>query len=238
MSAYVRPERVMILAAGRGERLRPYTDSVPKPMLKAGGKPLIQYHVEALARAGFRHLVINHAYLGEQIEMYLDDGHNWGVEITYSPEGIAPLETGGGIFNVLPLLGDKPFLVVNADVWTDYDYSDMRIRDDMLAHLVLVPNPPHNQDGDFALQGEKVSEEDGERHTFSGIGIYHPELFAGCKPGRFRLAPMLYSQSRSGLVTGELHDGLWVDVGTSRRLKSLDAALKGGLLAKGMKHYT
>ncbi len=230
MSTYVRPERVMILAAGRGERLRPYTDAVPKPMLKVGGKPLIQYHVEALARAGFRRLVINHAYLGEQIEMYLDDGHNWGVEITYSPEGIAPLETGGGIFNALPLLGDEPFLVVNADVWTDYSYSNVRIREDMLAHLVLTTNPPHNQDGDFALQGDMVSEEVGERHTFSGIGIYHPRLFSGCTPGRFRLAPMLYSQSRNGRVTGELHDGLWVDVGTPRRLKSLDAALKGGLL--------
>ncbi len=232
MSNYIKPERVMILAAGRGERLRPYTDSIPKPMLKVGDKPLIQYHVEALARAGFKQLVINHAYLGEQIEMYLHDGHNWGMEIAYSSEGIAPLETGGGIYKALPLLGDKPFLVVNADVWADYDYSDVKIREDMLAHLVLVPNPPHNKSGDFALQESMVSEEDGERHTFGGIGIYHPDLFGNCTPGRFPLAPLLYSQSRKGLVSGELHDGLWVDVGTPRRLQALDAAVKGGLMNK------
>ncbi len=230
MSAYVTPERVMILAAGRGERLRPYTDAVPKPMLKVGGKPLIQYHVEALARAGFRQLVINHAHLGEQIQTYLDDGHNWGVEIVYSPEGIAPLETGGGICKALPLLGEKPFLVVNADIWTDFDYTDVKMQEGMLAHLVLVPNPPHNQAGDFALHEDMVSEEQGERHTFSGIGIYHPQLFAGCAPEPFRLAPLLYAQAGNGLVSGELHDGLWVDVGSPSRLKALDAALLGGLM--------
>ncbi len=230
MNTQLRPARAMILAAGRGERMRPLTDSVPKSMLKVGGKPLIQYHLEALARAGFKELVINHAHLGEQITTYLGDGSRYGLHITYSPETGQALETGGGIFNALPLLGDGPFLVVNADVWTDLDFSSLEIEQGKLAHLLLVPNPPHNQKGDFALQDGLVTEGDGNCFTFSGIGIYHPKLFADCKPDPFRLAPLLYRYAKHGLVGGQLYDGRWVDVGTPQRLKALDAALHGGLL--------
>lgn len=220
----------MILAAGRGERMRPLTDNTPKSMLKVGGKPLIQYHVEALAAAGFKQLVINYAHLGEQIQAHLGDGSRWGVTITYSSETKVSLETGGGIFNALPLLGEKPFLVINADIWTDYGYSGVRLREDMLAHLVLVQNPPHNRTGDFVLREGLVSDDAGERFTFSGIGVYHPEFFSGCVPGPFRLAPLLFSMAENQLIGGELHEGLWVDVGTPRRLKALDAALQGGLM--------
>jgi N-acetyl-alpha-D-muramate 1-phosphate uridylyltransferase len=229
MSNHVKPERAMILAAGRGDRMQPLTENTPKPMLKVGGKPLIQYQVEALARAGYTQLVINHAHLGEQIEAHLGDGANWGVEIVYSPEAGVPLETGGGIYKALPLFDDEPFLVVNADVWTDYDYSSIRIGEGMLAHLVLVENPPHNRNGDYALREGLVADDGDECFTFSGIGVYHPRVFSGCQPGVFRLAPLLSSMMEQGVVSGELHDGLWVDVGTPRRLKALDAAIKGGL---------
>ncbi len=230
MGSYERPAQAMILAAGRGERMRPLTDTTPKSLLKVGGKPLIQYHVEALVRAGFNRVVINHAHLGEQICAYLGDGGRFGITITYSPETGAALETGGGIFNALPLLGESPFLVVNADVWSDYDYSSIRIGADRLAHLVLVENPPHNGAGDFALHGDLVADDSDERYTFSGIGVYRPELFAGCMPEPFRLSPLLYSNAAKGLIGGELYQGLWVDVGTPARLNALDAALQGGLL--------
>ncbi|MEJ2529919.1 MAG: nucleotidyltransferase family protein [Gammaproteobacteria bacterium] len=230
MTTYERPARAMILAAGRGERMRPLTDNTPKSLLKVGGKPLIQYHIEALARAGFNQVVINHAHLGEQICAFLGDGSRYGVTITYSAEAGAALETGGGIFNALSLLGEEPFLVINADVWSDYDYSRIRIGEDRLAHLVLVENPPHNGAGDFVLRGDLISDDAADRYTFSGIGVYRPELFAGCEPGPFRLAPLLYSMAAQGLVGGELFQGLWVDVGTPSRLKALDAALQGGLL--------
>ena len=236
MKPSIRPDTAMILAAGRGERMLPLTGNTPKPMLKVGGKPLIQYHVEALARAGFKQLVINYAHLGEQIQSHLGDGSRWGVEIVYSPETGAALETGGGIFNALPLLGERPFLVVNADVWTDYDYSRVSIREDMLAHLVLVQNPPHNCSGDFVLRDDLVSGDDGERFTFSGIGVYHPELFSGCAQGPLRLAPLLFSMAEKGRISGELYEGLWVDVGTPRRLKALDAALQGGLMDRVMRN--
>ncbi len=232
MTTHLRPARAMILAAGRGERMRPLTDTVPKSMLQVGGKPLIQYQVEALARAGFSELVINHAHLGEQITAHLGDGSRYGLNISYSPETAEALETGGGIFNALPLLGDGPFLVVNADVWTDFEYSAIKIDQDKLAHLVLVHNPPHHKQGDFGLHDGLVAGGDGERFTFSGIGIYHPKLFTGCEPGPFRLAPLLRAQAEMGLVSGQLFDGRWVDVGTPQRLKALDAALQGGLLER------
>jgi MurNAc alpha-1-phosphate uridylyltransferase len=222
----------MILAAGRGERMRPLTDVVPKSMLEVGGKPLIQYHVEALARAGIKELVINHAHLGEQITAHLGDGAEYGLNITYSPETGLPLETGGGIFNALPLLGDAPFLVLNADVWTDLDFSSISIEQDKLAHLILVPNPPQHPKGDFGLRNGLITDGDSERFTFSGIGIYHPKLFLGCESGPFRLAPLLYESAQRGLVSGEFFGGRWVDVGTPQRLKALDAALHGGLLEK------
>ena len=232
MTTQLRPARAMILAAGRGERMRPLTDAVPKSMLKVGGKPLIQYHIEALARAGFKEVVVNLAHLGEQITQHLGNGARFGMNIFYSPESGRPLETGGGIFNALHFLGDEPFLVVNADVWTDLDYSTLTIEQDKLAHLVLVANPPQHTQGDFGLHAGLVTDGDGERFTFSGIGIYQAKLFTGCEPGPFPLAPLLYKGAESGLVGGQFYDGRWVDVGTPQRLKALDAALNGGLLER------
>jgi N-acetyl-alpha-D-muramate 1-phosphate uridylyltransferase len=217
--------RAMILAAGRGERMRPLTDKVPKPLLQAAGKPLILHLIEGLAAAGFRHLVINHAHLGEQIEERLGDGSRWGVEIRYSPEGRA-LETGGGIFRALPLLGSGPFLVVNGDIWTDLDFACLRLAEGRLAHLVLVDNPAHHPLGDFALQGTDVLAEGEPRYTFAGVGLYHPDLFRGCTPGAFPMAPLLRSAMAERRVSGEHFSGRWVDIGTPERLQALDQMLK------------
>jgi MurNAc alpha-1-phosphate uridylyltransferase len=216
--------QAMILAAGRGERMRPLTDHIPKPLLQAGGKPLIVHHLERLASAGIRDIVINHAHLGGQIEAALGDGSRWGVRIRYSPEGKA-LETGGGIFRALPLLGLNPFLVVNGDIWTDLDFSRLRIETDRLAHLVLVNNPPHHPGGDFALTDGRVLAEGEPRYTFSGIGVYHPDLFRDHEPGAFPLAPLLREAMRRDLVSGELYRGRWSDVGTPGRLQALDRML-------------
>jgi len=218
--------KAMILAAGRGERMRPLTDHIPKPLLRAGGKPLIEYHIEALAAAGIRELVINHAHLGAQVEEALGDGGRWGVRIRYSPEGDA-LETGGGIFHALPLLGDAPFLVVNGDVWCDYGFSVATLGEGTLAHLVLVENPAHHPRGDFALSGGVVANEGVSRLTFSGIGLYRPELFAGCAPGAFPLAPLLRAACDRGQVSGVRFSGHWPDVGTPQRLQELDRLLGG-----------
>jgi len=217
----------MILAAGRGERMRPLTDHTPKPLLEAGGKPLIVHHIERLAAAGVREIVINHAHLGEQIEAALGDGARWGVHIHYSPEGKA-LETGGGIFRALPLLGPAPFLVVNGDIWTDLEFSQLHLPEGLLAHLVLVENPPHNPNGDFALAQRFVLSQGEPRYTFSGIGVYRPDLFRDCQPGAFPLAPLLRSAMDVGLVSGELYSGHWSDVGTPARLQALDRMLKLG----------
>lgn len=217
--------RAMILAAGRGERMRPLTDNTPKPLLKAGGNYLIDYHLRALAAAGFENVVINHAHLGEQLEQALGDGDRYGLTIHYSPERTA-LETGGGIFNALPLLGDEPFLVINGDVWTDYPFERLRTQAVQLAHLVLVDNPPQHPKGDFALSDGLVSEGQGERLTFSGIGVYRAELFAGCKSGAFPLAPILRRAMAADLVSGEHYQGRWFDIGTPERLTQLDEMLK------------
>jgi len=217
--------RAMILAAGRGERMRPLTDRLPKPLLQAGGKPLILHLIEGLAAAGFRQLVINHAHLGEQIEERLGDGSQWGVEIRYSPEGRA-LETGGGIFRALPLLGPGPFLVVNGDIWTDLDFARLRLAEGRLAHLVLVDNPAHHPRGDFALQDTDVLAEGEPRYTFAGVGLYHPDLFQGCTPGAFPLAPLLRSAVAARHVSGEHFTGRWIDIGTPARLQALDQMLK------------
>jgi MurNAc alpha-1-phosphate uridylyltransferase len=219
----------MILAAGRGERMRPLTDHTPKPLLAVGGKPLIVWHIERLAAAGIRRLVINHAHLGEQIERALGDGGRWGVTICYSAEGEGQaLETGGGIFKALPLLGAGPFLAVNADVWCDIDYAGLRLGDGRLAHLVLVDNPEHNPRGDFHLDAAGRVLADGEpRLTFSGVGVYDPALFDGCRPGAFPLAPLLRQAMAAGRVSGQHHNGLWVDVGTPARLLMLDKQLGG-----------
>jgi len=217
--------KAMILAAGRGERMRPLTDRMPKPLLRAGDRSLIEHHIHRLSAAGYRDLIVNHAHLGEQIEEALGDGARWGVSIRYSPEE-APLETGGGIFRALPMVGPEPFLVVNGDIWIDLDFAGLRRPPQGLAHLVLVPNPPHHPTGDFVLHNGLVRSNGGAKLTFSGVGLYRPELFAGCKPGRFALAPLLRQAMTQGQVSGELHPGTWIDVGTPERLQALDRMLK------------
>jgi MurNAc alpha-1-phosphate uridylyltransferase len=216
--------KAMILAAGRGERMRPLTDHTPKPLLTIAGKPLIEYVIEKLTRAGISQLVINHAHLGYKIETHLGDGSRFGVDIQYSPEETA-LETGGGIFNALTLLGEEPFLVVNGDVWCDVDFSHLRLGENRLAHLVLVDNPPHHPQGDFSLNAGMVKDTGAGRLTFSGIGIYRPDLFDGCRPGAFPLAPLLRQAMARSLVSGEHHRGSWMDVGTPARLAELEEML-------------
>jgi N-acetyl-alpha-D-muramate 1-phosphate uridylyltransferase len=215
----------MVLAAGRGERMRPLTDDTPKPLLRAGPRRLIEYHLEALAAAGVRDVVINHAHLGAQIERALGDGGRYGLRIRYSPEDEA-LETGGGILRALPLLGTGAFLVVNGDIWTRCPLAGLLHPPAGLAHLVLVDNPPHHPRGDFALEAGQVVAEGERRLTFSGIGVYRPELFATCSPGRFPLAPLLRAAMREGQVTGEHYRGPWLDVGTPDRLAELDRQLR------------
>ena len=219
----------MILAAGRGERMRPLTDHTPKPLLQVAGKSLIVWHIERLAAAGIRELVVNHAHLGHLIEQALGDGDRWGVRIRYSAEGEGKaLETGGGIYKALPMLGEQPFLVVNGDIWCDVDYAALALASDHLAHLVLVANPAHNPAGDFHLDAAGQVHADGQpRLTFSGIGLYAPALFAGCIPGAFPLAPLLRDAMADGRVSGQLHPGRWVDVGTPQRLLMLDKQLRG-----------
>lgn len=221
----------MILAAGRGERMRPLTDHTPKPLLPVAGKPLIVWHLERLARAGFRDIVINHAHLGDQIEALLGDGAAWGLRIQYSAEPQGALETAGGIANALPLLGDAPFLVVNGDIFCDWDFTRASAIDIDMAHLVLIDNPSHNPNGDFTLTDGKVgtggTASCPTKLTFSGIGIYRPELFAGIERGRpAKLAPLLRSAIDAGQISGEHHTGRWVDVGTPERLAALDAELR------------
>ncbi len=213
----------MILAAGRGERLRPLTDTVPKPLLPVSGKPLIVWHLEKLAGAGFRRVVINLAHLGEQIEATLGDGGHWGLEIRYSHEGEGQaLETGGGICKALPLLDDERFLVVNGDVFTDLDYGRLRMTEEMLAHLVMVNNPPHHPEGDFHLDRAGGLHDQGEpKLTFSGIGLYRADLFQGCQPRPFPLAPLLRRAMAAGKVSGEQYRGFWLDVGTPERYRKL-----------------
>lgn len=221
--------KAMILAAGKGERMRPLTLHTPKPLVRAGGVPLIEYHLRALHEAGFHDVVINHAWLGQKIEDYLGDGERLGLRIAYSPEG-EPLETGGGIFHALPLLGDQPFMVVNGDVWTDYDFSALRVPLAGLAHLVLIDNPEHHPQGDFSLIDGQVrdSSDAGARLTYSGIAILHPKLFAGCQAGAFKLAPLLRAAMEQGQVTGEHFTGQWVDVGTHERLAQVEQLLAAG----------
>ncbi len=218
----------MVLAAGRGERMRPLTDAAPKPLLSVGGKRLIDYHLERLAAAGFREVVINTAWLGDMIEAALGDGRQFGLAITYSRERPEALETGGGILKALPLLGSAPFLLVNGDVWTDIDFGALRRLPPAgsLAHLVLVRNPPQHARGDFLLDQGQVLEGEGPRYTYSGIGIYHPDLFAGCAPGKFPLLPLLRRAIAARQLTGELHAGRWYDIGTVERLNALDAELR------------
>ena len=217
--------KVMLLAAGRGERMRPLTDETPKPLLTAGGKPLIVHLIESVVAEGFRELVINHAWRGAMIEERLGDGSAFGASIEYSPEGKEALETGGGIRHALPLLGSDPFLVINADIWTDFPFGNLPDALDALAHLVLVENPPHHPQGDFTLAGTRVGTDEGQRLTFSGIGVYRPELFSGLDEGRFPLAPILYGACADDRVSGQHYTGEWWDVGTPERLAELDRRL-------------
>lgn len=216
--------KAMILAAGRGERLRPLTDNTPKPLLQVRGKPLIVYHLEALARAGFTEVVINLSWLGDQIRESLGSGAQFGVAIEYSEEAQA-LETAGGILQALPLLGER-FLVVNADVLTDYDFANLKTADSQLAgslaHLVLVDNPQHNEAGDFSLDRSTLGNQGSVRHTFSGIARYHRSFFSELTPGKQALAPLLRAAAAKGEVSGELFTGNWVDIGTAERLAALN----------------
>ena len=242
--------KAMLLAAGRGERMRPLTDTTPKPLLRAGGKALIVWHLERLRRAGFRQIIINHAWLGALVEATLAREAPETLDITYSPEG-EPLETAGGIANALPLFAssDESFLVINSDIWCDFDPGRARTiaqqmsASNALAHLVMVPNPAQHPHGDFALMQGRVHDEaiahpsraaasqtgshPAPRLTFSGIGIYRPSLFGGVVPGsKAKLAPLLRAAMRTGQVSGELHSGAWEDIGTPERLAALDTQLR------------
>lgn len=217
-----KPEVAMILAAGRGERMRPLSDDCPKPLLEAGGRPLIEWHLLRLARSGFTRAVINLGWKGDEIRSALGDGNRFGISIAYSEEGFPALETGGGIHKALPMLGPGAFIVINSDVWTDFALGDLRCPRGSLAHLVMIPNPKHHPDGDFVLSDGRVDVEgDGRRLTFSGIGIYRSDLFDGCTPGRFPLAPLLVRAMEAGRVSGELHEGEWRDIGDPARLEAL-----------------
>jgi MurNAc alpha-1-phosphate uridylyltransferase len=223
--------KAFILAAGRGERMRPLTDHTPKPLLMAGGKPLIVWHLERLAAAGFTEIVINHAHLGSLIEQTLGDGAQWGLHIQYSPEPPGALETAGGIATALPLLGDQPFLVVNGDVYCDFDFGRFfRLTVEgwkPAAHLVMVANPAHHAGGDFSLDGERVVYANGEQtFTYAGIGVFSPSFFASVRPGTvMKLRPLLDAAIAAGTLTGERFAGRWVDVGTPQRLAELDQEL-------------
>ncbi|HET7921845.1 MAG TPA: nucleotidyltransferase family protein [Gammaproteobacteria bacterium] len=216
--------KAMILAAGRGERLRPLSDTTPKPLIEVRGKPLLQWHIERLRDAGFTRLVINTAWLAEQLQDWLGDGARFGVSVQFSHEGPEPLETGGGLFKALPLLGKAPFLVVNGDVWTDFPFENLkhRLKPDTLAHLVMVPNPPHHPMGDFHLSPFGHLRNRGKpKLTYSGIGVYRPEFFHDCPAGKFPLLPWLKRAMQMEALSGEEYQGVWADIGTPAALKSL-----------------
>lgn len=230
--------KALIFAAGKGERMRPLTEKTPKPLLLAGGKPLIVWHIENLAAAGVFDIVINTSWLGDRFEPALGDGSRWGVRLHYSNEGPEPLETGGGMLKALDVLGSAAFMVVNGDVWTDYDYARVPREPEGLAHLVLVDNPPQHPNGDFSLGADGGVRMDPQpRLTYSGVGMYRPALLedwrtvigdiAGTEldPPRFRLAPLLIAAINRGSITGEHHRGRWTDVGTPERLAALDESL-------------
>ena len=230
--------KALIFAAGLGERMRPLTDTTPKPLLRAGGKPLIAWHLERLAAAGVREVVVNTSWLAAQFPATLGDGAAFGLRIAYSDEGPVPLETGGGMLRALAHLGEAPFLAVNGDIWTDFDFSRLPPEPAGDAHLVMVDNPAHHPAGDFVLQPDgRLREAGGPRLTFSGIGVYRPQLLQGWRaavgeapgvdadPPRFRLAPLLRAAMRRDGASGEHHRGAWTDVGTPARLRELDHAL-------------
>ena len=219
-------ERALIFAAGRGERMRPLTDATPKPLLKAAGKCLIERHLESLGKAGVREVVINTSHLADQFPATLGDGSRWELRIRYSSEGPQALETGGGMLHALPLLGDAPFIAVNGDIFTDFDFSTLPQNPSELAHLVVVDNPPQHAQGDFVLRDGLLHDETAPRLTFAGIGVYRPELLAGQTPGKFGIVPILRAAMRAGRVSGAHHRGAWYDIGTPQRLAELDCVLR------------
>ena len=231
--------RALIFAAGKGERMRPLTEHTPKPLLEVGGKPLVAWHLEKLSAIGVRDVVLNTSWLADCFAPVLGDGSNWGLRLHYSHEGPEPLETGGGMHKALALLGDAPFLAVNGDIWTDYDFSRLPSEPAKLAHLVMVNNPAQHPRGDFHLDADATVHAQGEpKLTYSGIGLYRPSLLddwrrvIGPAPGtelsppRFKLAPLLLAAMASGAIQGEWHRGRWTDVGTPERLAQLDASLR------------
>ena len=215
----------MILAAGRGERMRPLTDTTPKPLLPVGGRPLIDHHIERLATAGIRDLVINLAWHGEQIRDHVGDGSRYGVSVAFSDEGAEALETGGGIRQALPLLGPDPFWLVNGDVYCEYPFGPIELEPHTSGHLVMVPNPGHNPKGDFALEGDRIRNRGKSMLTYSGLAVFAPALIGQCAPGKFPLAPLLKTAANNDALTGELFTGRWRDVGTPERLGELDREL-------------
>lgn len=230
--------KALIFAAGLGERMRPLTDTSPKPLLEVGGKRLIEWHLEKLAACGIEDVVINTSWLATQFPEVLGDGSRWGLRIRYSYEGLTPLETGGGMLHALPLLDDEPFLLVNGDVWTDLDFATLPREPEGLAHLVMVDCPPQATQGDFALDADGQVRSDGaQRLTYAGIGVYRPQLLDGWReysrdagaddtPPRFRLAPILRAHMADGRIHGQHHRGRWTDVGTPERLRTLDDELR------------
>ncbi|MDP3705003.1 MAG: nucleotidyltransferase family protein [Legionellaceae bacterium] len=209
----------MILAAGRGERLKPLTDFCPKALCAIQNTPLIEHHLIKLARAGFLRVIINHAYLGGKIRQYLGQGEQFGLEIMYSPEPPGGLETGGGIVNALSLLGNEPFITINADIFTNYDFSLLKSPKSSLAHVVLVNKPTYSESGDFGLSSTHFIHNIEKKYTFSGIAYYHPEVFKTYKPGRYSMGPLLRSMAANNQVSGEIHAGTWFDIGSIERLR-------------------
>lgn len=219
--------KVMLLAAGRGDRMRPLTDTIPKPLLKVGEYSLIEHHIFRLKQMNLNEIVINHAWLGEQIKTKLGDGSKFGVSIHYSEEPeLAPLETAGGIIRALPFLGATAFIVINADIWTNFDFSLLQLDETYRAHLVMVPNPEFHQQGDFFLEQTELHPEYGEKLTFSGIGIYHPDFFKQQPSGPLALAPLLHEAIKHHQISAECYQGIWCDVGTPNRLQVLNQSVK------------
>lgn len=212
----------MVLAAGRGERLRPITESLPKALVEVRGRSLLERHLDRLRAAGIETVVINLGWHGRQVAERIGSGRDYGLTVIYSPEGDDILETGGGIHRALPMLGREPFLVVNADVFTDMPLPPAELAGNDLGHLVLVPRPAHKAHGDFDLRDGRICNGDNAAYTFSGVAVYRPEFFADCEPGRFPLAPMLRAAARDGRLAGSLYEGLWEDVGTPERLAELN----------------
>jgi MurNAc alpha-1-phosphate uridylyltransferase len=234
--------RALVFAAGKGERMRPLTNDTPKPLLRAGGKPLVEWHLEKLAAIGVREVVLNISWLADRFEPALGDGSRWGLRLHYSHEGKEPLETGGGMLHARRVLGDAPFLCVNGDVWTDYDFARLPTRPRAIAHLVMVANPVQHPKGDFRMEGDGTLRADGEpKYTYSGIAVYDPRILTGWRevigkvpgtelsPPRFKLAPLLFDAMARGEIHGEFHGGRWTDVGTPERLAALDESLKENL---------